>query len=305
MRGNSADPARMLESAAPICSNRAMNRTPAETALSKAMIRWSLSRASLVAETPTSMLYKVEQNGRDPAALKQLKPEASDEELRGSALLAWYGGEGAATVFDSADGILFMEWLDGATLGEAARQGRDDDATAALATVVESLHRARDVDPPPLMPLRMRFRALFEMRPARWPAMSKDLLARSIGIAHQLFDKPAASIPLHGDLHHDNILSSPRGWLAIDPKGLIGDPVYEVANSFQNPLGAEGLVINAGRIARLADAYSSRLGFNRKRILGYAAAHTALTACWHIEDGNPISHQLAMLPLLLAAYDQA
>ena len=123
--------AESLETVPPICSNRAMNRTPTETALSKAMIRWSLSRASLVAETPNSLLYRVEQNGRDPAALKQLKPAAGDEELRGSALLAWYGGEGAATVFDSVDGILFMEWLDGATLGEAARQDRDEDATAA------------------------------------------------------------------------------------------------------------------------------------------------------------------------------
>jgi streptomycin 6-kinase len=282
-----------------------MNRTPAETALNKAMIRWSLSRATLVAETPTSYLYRVEQNGRDPAALKQLKPEAGDEELRGSALLAWYGGEGAATVFDAADGILFMEWLDGTTLGEAARQGRDGDATAAFATVVESLHRARDADPPPLLPLRLRFQALFEMQPARWPATSKDLLARAIGIAHQLFDKPAASIPLHGDLHHDNILSSPRGWLAINPKGLIGDPVYEVANSFQNPVGADSLVINPARIERLADAYAARLGFNRKRILGYAVAHAALSACWYIEAGRPITLQIAMLPHLLAAYDKA
>jgi streptomycin 6-kinase len=282
-----------------------MNRTPAETALSKAMIRWSLSRASLVAETPVSILYKVEQNGRNPAALKQLKPGAGDEELRGSALLAWYGGEGAATVFDSADGILFMEWLDGATLGEAARQGRDEDATAALATVVESLHLARDADPPPLMPLRLHFRELFDMQPARWPAMSKDLLARSIGIAHQLFDKPAASIPLHGDLHHDNILSSPRGWLAIDPKGLIGDPVYEVANSFLTPHGADSLIADPARIMRLADAYSARLGFNRKRVLGYAVAHAALTACWQIDSGKTVAPQLAVLPHLLTAYDQA
>jgi streptogrisin C len=51
--------------------------------------------------------------------LKQLKPEAGDEEQRGSALLAWYGGEGAATVFDAMGGVIFMEWLDGPTLGDA------------------------------------------------------------------------------------------------------------------------------------------------------------------------------------------
>lgn len=282
-----------------------MNQTPAQTALNKALIRWSLSRATLIAESPASWVYRVEQDGRNPAALKQLKPEAGDEEQRGTALLAWYGGEGAATVFDSMGGVVFMEWLDGSTLGEAARGGRDEEATVALAEVVKLLHGEREADPPPLLPLRQRYRALFEMPAGRWPAMSKDLLARAVGITHKLFDKPAASLPLHGDLHHDNIISSPRGWLSIDPKGLVGDPVYEVANSFLNPMDAPKLVTDARRIVRLAEIYEARLGFHRKRVLGYAATHAALSACWDIEAGNPVTLQLNMLPLLLAAYDQA
>jgi streptomycin 6-kinase len=282
-----------------------MNQTPAQTALNKALIRWSLSRATLIADTPRSWVYRVEQNGRNPAILKQLKPDAGDEEQRGTALLAWYGGEGAATVFDSLGGVVFMEWLDGPTLGDAARAGRDEEAAIAIATLVKTLHGAREADPPPLLPLRQRYRALFEMQASRWPAMSKDILARAIGIAHQLFDKPAASLPLHGDLHHDNIISSPRGWLAIDPKGLVGDPVYEVANSFLNPLGADHLVSDPQRIARLSDIYETRLGFHRKRVLGYAATHAVLSACWDIAAGNPVNRQLGVLPHLMTAYDQA
>jgi streptomycin 6-kinase len=282
-----------------------MNNSPAETALNRAMIRWSLSRASLIAETATSWVYKVEQNGRSPAVLKQLKPGIGDEELRGSALLAWYAGQGAATVFDAADGILFMEWLDGKTLGDAARAGHDEEATIAIATLVKQLHEPREADPPPLEPLRLRYRALFEMKPSRWPGKSRDLLARAVGIAHGLFDKPAPSRPLHGDLHHDNILSSPRGWLAIDPKGLIGDPAYEVANVFQNPERGDKLVADSRRVGRLADVFSERLGYSRKRILAYAATHAALSAAWHLEDGNPATWQLDVLPHLLAAYDLA
>lgn len=294
-----------LETPAPFCSNRAMNQTPAQTALNKALIRWSLSRATLIAETPTSWVYRVEQNGRNPAVLKQLKPDSGDEEQRGSALLAWYGGEGAATVFDAMGGVIFMEWLDGSTLGEAARTGRDEEAAIALAAVVKSLHGAREADPPPLLPLRQHYRALLEMPGSRWPAMSKDLLARAVGVAHKLFDKPAASLPLHGDLHHDNIISSPRGWLAIDPRGLLGDPVYEVASSFLNPVDAPKLVTDPRRIVRFAELYETRLGYNRKRVLGYAASHAALSACWDIGAGKPVTLQLNMLPLLLAAYDQA
>src|SRR6266567_6137524 len=44
---------------------------------------------------------------------------------------------------------------------------------------------------------------------------------------------PASSaepVLVHGDLHHDNVLSSARaGWLAIDPKGVAAEPAYETS----------------------------------------------------------------------------
>ena len=282
-----------------------VNQSPVETALSRAMIRWSLSRAEPVAETPTSWLYRVEQNGRNPAALKLLKPGSGEEERRSGALLAWYAGEGAATVFDMAEDAVFMEWLDGIPLGNPARDGRDAEATEAFGHVVALLHKPRTDPPAGLIPLRQRFHALFDMSAGRWPHTARDLFARSIGIAHTLFDKPAASIPLHGDLHHGNIISSPRGWLAVDPKGLVGDPAYDLANAFLNPIDAQALVTAPERIARLAGSFSARLALTRKRLLGWACAHAALSACWDLEDGNPITSQLAVLPKLLSAYDNA
>ncbi|MFC0010809.1 aminoglycoside phosphotransferase family protein [Devosia nitrariae] len=283
-----------------------MNQSPLETALSRAMIRWSLTKSTPVAETATSWVFRVEQNGRKPAALKILKPAKAEDERRGGALLNWYGGEGAVTVFDIDGDTVFMEWLDGVPLGDAVRKGRDGEATIAFAGVVAQLHKPRpEPAPEDLIPLRQRFRALFDTDVRAWPHTARDLYARANGIALRLFDRPAAQIPLHGDLHHDNIISSDRGWLAIDPKGVIGDPAYDVANAFINPMGADKLAAEPKRIAALADAFSSRLGFNRKRVLGWAAAHAALSACWDLEDGNAIVGQLAILPQLLAAYDLA
>lgn len=283
-----------------------MNQTPIETALSRAMIRWSLSKTVLVAETDTSLLYRVEQNGREPAALKLLKPGAAGAgEARGGDLLAWYGGEGAVTVFDSIEGAVFMEWVDGQSLGDLARAGKDQEATLALAEVAERLHLPRENDPPELIPLRAHFDALFESRSVVWPRMGRDLLARSVGIAHRLFDKPAPQRPLHGDLHHDNILRAARGWLAVDPKGLYGDPVYDLAPAFMNPIDAPKLAADPARVMRLTDVFCARLGFKPKRLLGFAAVHAALSACWAIEDGRSYATQIAVLPHLLAAYDQA
>lgn len=282
-----------------------MNQSPAETALNRAMIRWSLTKSTPVAETATSWIFRVEQNGRNFAALKILKPLALEEESRGAQLMNWYGGEGAATVFDIHGNTIFMEWLDGKTLGDAVRAGHDDEGTIAIATVVANLHRPRDGAPEGLEPLRDRFQTLFDTDVRLWPHTARDLYARASGIALRLFDRPSAQIPLHGDMHHDNVLSSDRGWLAIDPKGLLGDPAYDLANVFINPMGAGHIAADPRRIAVRADILSERLAYPRKRILGWAAAHAALSACWELAAERSITHHLACLPNLLSAYDQA
>ena len=146
-----------------------VNQSPVETALSRAMIRWSLTKSSPVAETPRSWIFRVEQNGRNLAALKILKPIVAEEEGRGARLLQWYEGLGAATVFDIHGETIFMEWLDGGTLGDAARAGRDDEATIAIVTLVGSLHRPRPDMPEGLQPLRQRFEPLFKTDVRAWP----------------------------------------------------------------------------------------------------------------------------------------
>lgn len=41
---------------------------------------------------------------------------------------------------------------------------------------------------------------------------------------------------LHGNLHHDNALNfRARGWLALDPKQLVGERGVDFANIFTNP----------------------------------------------------------------------
>lgn len=282
-----------------------INESPAETALSRATIRWALSKPALRQESATGWVYHVTQNDGTPAALKLLRPEARDAELRGASLLAWYEGDGAVRVFDAAEDAVLMEWIEGETLGAAVRAGRDEEATLAVCGLVRQLHAARGRPPENLLPLKEHFRTLFDTDVGMWPNTARDLYARAMGIALQLFDKPVGPVPLHGDLNYDNIFAAERGWLVIDPKGLVGDPVYEVAPLFLNPVDMTALCAESGRIDRLSRALSERLGYDRKRVLGYAVAHGALSACWRLEAGEGIAHQLAILPNLLAAYDLA
>jgi streptomycin 6-kinase len=95
---------------------------------------------------------------------------------------------------------------------------------------------------------------------------------------------------LHGDLHQDNILSSERdGWLAIDPKGLIGEPAYETGAMLRNFLPDLLEQPDPKRIlARRIDQFSEELGFERSRIRGWGLSQAVLSAWWGVEDSGSL-----------------
>lgn len=55
------------------------------------------------------------------------------------------------------------------------------------------------------------------------------LTKKAIKLKNELLASISNEVFLHGDLHHDNILKNDDHWLAIDPKGIIGDAEFEVA----------------------------------------------------------------------------
>jgi streptomycin 6-kinase len=90
---------------------------------------------------------------------------------------------------------------------------------------------------------------------------------------------------LHGDLHHENVLDGGvRGWLAIDPKGLIGERGFEYANLFRNP--DADLALAPGRLARLASIVAETAALERARLLAWVYAYAVLGAAWSLEDGS-------------------
>ena len=107
-------------------------------------------------------------------------------------------------------------------------------------------------------------------------ALSSDLLSENKDVTL-----------LHGDFHHYNVLESERGWLAIDPKGVIGSKGYEVGPLLTNPIDRFLNEINPKvqtekRIAIL----SEMLGMERERIRSWAICHAVLSAWWSLEDGE-------------------
>ena len=113
------------------------------------------------------------------------------------------------------------------------------------------------------------------------------VLARAEGLYADLSASRPEPRLLHGDLHHDNILRDQEdGWAVIDPKGVIADPAYEAARFQHNPIPA---VLSQDRpvefVRRRLLILEDALGFDRRRLLGWAYVDAVLSACWSLEEG--------------------
>lgn len=265
----------------------------ADAKLAPWIARWQLEPDGAPIETATGALLPV-LLGTKPAMLKLLLDE---EEKTGAMLLGWWTGDGAARVIEADSGAILMERALGRrSLTEMSAAGRDDAATDILCTVAAALHRKRPHPPPDnLIPLETRFRALF--------ARASDfggILPACAGHARSLLESQTDIRPLHGDLHHANVLDfGSHGFLAIDPKGLFGERAFDLANIFCNP----DLADPALRIARNPVTFERRLGqiarqarLDPERLLRWIAAWGGLSATWFMEDEDP----RAEIPLEIA-----
>ena len=113
----------------------------------------------------------------------------------------------------------------------------------------------------------------------------KKLVERVETLVKDFFVENHKPVLMHGDFHHYNVLSSERGWLVIDPKGVIGPAGYEVGPFLLNPWG-DLLKIDhhLQRTKRRIDILHEQLGFERERIREWGLAHAILSSWWNMED---------------------
>ena len=102
------------------------------------------------------------------------------------------------------------------------------------------------------------------------------------------------TVVLHGDLHHENILSDEeRGWVGIDPKGVIGEPAYEVGALLRN---IKPSLLHEGNLQQICDRrvaiLAEELGFERERIIGWGFAQAVLSAWWDYEDHGRVGQEV-------------
>lgn len=256
--------------------------------------RWNVSDPQLIAETFSSRIWKVRLADGGPAVIKALKPfDDVADELRGAHYLSWRDGVGAVRLLGFEGHNMLLEYAGDRLLVDELNDSGDRHATDIANEVMARLLSPSDIPPPAdLQPLRQRFASLFKKARIDHHAGVESLYVETAAVAERLLSNPHELRVLHGDLHHDNILHGERGWLVIDPKGILGDPGFDAANFFYNPLNRQGdLCLDPERIAHMAETFARTLGQRPDAILDHAIAWGCLSASWHAEDNNDEDEQ--------------
>ena len=269
---------------------------------------WRIESAVEIADTPAGTVFDVTRAGGEPGVVKLLKPKALIDSLRGADFMAWRDGIGCVRLIARSETLLLMEHAGAVTLRDRLKTHGDADATGIAAEVLLAYHSASDTaSPASLQPLDRYFASLFAKAGQDRRDGIESPFTEAAELAGRLIADQRDIKPLHGDLHHENIMHGPRGWLIIDPIGLIGDAALDVANMFSNPLDRFDLTRSEERIAAMAAVFSETLKRDVRTILRYAFAYGCLSAAWHEEDGNPQErdNELAVVTAVKAVLAQA
>lgn len=259
---------------------------------------WKLT-VDEVMETGSSTLV-FGRRGSDPVVLKVVRGRADGgDEWHAGRVLEAFGGAGTVRVLDYREGAVLLERLTPGVSLAAGGAGDDLAATEVLAAVIARMSPAA---PPAGTPTVEDWGLAFERHAARGNVrIPSDLLSEARDRYMHLTASQSRPRLLHGDLHQDNVLfDAGRGWVAIDPKGVTGEPEYEIGAALRNPAGHPDLYTDPGVIERRLTCFARVLGLNAPRMLAWAFAQAVLAALWAIEDDTPPAGVRDMIRLAAA-----
>jgi streptomycin 6-kinase len=235
-----------------------------------------------------------------------LKTGLTDEFPAQLQALLHFDGHGMVRLlaYDEQDAAMLMERL---IPGKSLRTVADDEvAVAAAAEVMRRIWR-------PLPPQHHPFPSVtdwgkgFARHRKQFGGGAGPIPRASFEKAESLYAELCATMAepvlLHGDLHQDNILSAQREpWLAVDPKGVIGEPIYETGSLLRN-FWPDILSVPdpVSLTARRIDQFAELLGFDRERIQLWGFAQAVLSVVWGLEDSGTLEREGLFFVELLEA----
>lgn len=222
--------------------------------------------------------------GDQPVVLKVVR-QPGDEWRCGEVLVA-FNARATVKVYEYVEGAVLLERLNpGTPLAAIAMGGRDEEATEILAEVIQRMHHSGES-----LEAFTTVRDWGEGYQRYLASGDKQIPDSLVEQGQDFYARLCASQQgvrlLHGDLQHYNVLlDHDRGWVAIDPKGVVGETEYEIGASLRNPYEKPDLFASPENIERRLKCYEARLKLDTDRALRWGFAQAVLSAIWSVEDG--------------------
>jgi streptomycin 6-kinase len=276
-----------------------LNRLPAVIAHCEE--RWSLKVGPPFPELSYNWAAPVLSADGTAAVLKLSFPNT---EFRAEAeALRIFDGRGAVRLLelDLDRGAMLLERLEPGTPLTTVQD--DEAATSIAADVLGQLWRPVPMDHP--FPLVSDWtRGLERLRRhfgGGTGPMPPALVERAEALFAELIPSQAEPALLHGDLHHFNVLAARRQpWLAIDPKGVVGEPAYDTGALLRNPAELLDKPYPGKVLERRIDQLTEQLGLDRSRVCAWGISQAVLAACWGWEDSGRVWEEALVFAELLS-----
>jgi streptomycin 6-kinase len=253
---------------------------------------WQLSNISHVANMTYNYVAKATTNTNQPVILKISCDKASIDNEKNA--LLYFDGNATVKLLDYNDkyhAMLLKQAIPGVSL-KLLYPAEIEYVMDSYAYITKTLHSRPLPNQYSYRHIRDWLQAIDNISRDQFPV---GMLDQAITLKNQLLATISHEVFLHGDLHQDNIIKNNNDWLAIDPKGIVGDPEFEMAafdfiHADEFHLTTEIKSLFNERIELLAN--KSKL--NAARIRNWVFVRLVLSAVWSIEDNTDIGWDIEL-----------
>ncbi|SMX28280.1 Thiamine kinase [Pelagimonas phthalicica] len=275
--------------------------------LEQALPRFDLHSAMELTQTKSAALWRVQdRHGRDLVLKLYHGPDPGNEAsgLRFMQAVAQIAPNLVPVIYRTEENAVAMEYVVGQPLGDALRRG-DYMQEHSLLDTARQLH-AHTLQPISGLPhLADWFQRLFNLRFASdCPSDLKADMQRAQELASALLATQRNVRPLHGDLHHDNLIGAGSCYKLIDAKGVLGEPEYELANALRNPKGCETWLRDKDQQKQRQRACCAALSLDPKRFAQWVAAKCACSIALRSGGVLKADPEADLLNMFLALADE-
>lgn len=247
--------------------------------------RWELEILEFVEYYSANCIFICDSKRFGDAVLKISNPGSCFTEV---SFLKEYNGKGFCTLFDAdiENGVILEEYIKPGT------RLRDEKLLEKRLAVFSDLFNGLHIEPQ----RTEIYPTYFEWVSRITKYMSKRddykelyiYMKKAEDICASLCSEYSKKMLLHGDFHHDNILLGKNNrYKIIDPKGVIGDPIFDIPRFILNEFYDDEKIsyeYYSSHMKKVTEFLSKSLSVPADVIKKCVFIETAMANCWMVED---------------------